>query len=456
MATFADQRLLQASSFQSALRFGRATDRSLAQVLTAGGVVPPDQTGVPTIPMCFMMLNSPDAADADYFVAAVLTGTSAKTYTLANTTPPGEAFVDGLSHVVARNVTVTVDGAKTTTITVVGFDIQGRAQTEAISVAASGAGLTSGSVCFSKITSISSSASAGDVTITVGYGNKFGLPYPLNVAFPTLCDVLYNSAATAWPNTRMTTVNAQVALNPAELRVWDAYATNLPVAAAADDLGFTGGGTFGSAPSAIRTIDFKAASTTAYFRWIIQLPSDYIPGGTLTLRLNAGMNTTVSDGTCTVDASAYLDNGGSDLVTTAAQSINSLTAANKDFTITPTGLVPGSTLDVRVVVAGTDAATVTAVIGQINLTGSGLFYQSVAGGQSTYVTWTTGATNGAVANNSDRFGSVQIGGSDTSSGTLVPDGTRSYAVVFPCVYPQGVDGTDNIGLGTNEAYTWPY
>lgn len=56
---------------------------------------------------------------------------------------------------------------------------------------------------------------------------------------------------------------------------------------------------------------------------------------------------------------------GSDLVTTSATTINSLTAAAKEFAITPTGLVAGDELDVRVTIAITDGATATAVIGRI-------------------------------------------------------------------------------------------
>jgi hypothetical protein len=41
--------------------------------------------------------------------------------------------------------------------------------------------------------------------------------------------------------------------------------------------------------------------------------------------------------------------------------INSLVLAAKSFTITPSGLVAGDTLDVRIAIACTDAATGTAV-----------------------------------------------------------------------------------------------
>jgi hypothetical protein len=51
-----------------------------------------------------------------------------------------------------------------------------------------------------------------------------------------------------------------------------------------------------------------------------------------------------------------------DLCATAAQSMNSLTFADFDFVITPTGLVAGSLLDIRIEIATVDGATGTPVI----------------------------------------------------------------------------------------------
>ena len=53
------------------------------------------------------------------------------------------------------------------------------------------------------------------------------------------------------------------------------------------------------------------------------------------------------------------------LPATAATTINSLTFANKDFTITSSSLAAGDILDVRIAIAITDSATGTAVIGEI-------------------------------------------------------------------------------------------
>jgi hypothetical protein len=149
-------------------------------------------------------------------------------------------------------------------------------------------------------------------------------------------------------------------------RVWDAFGTNLPATPASDDLGLVGG-TFGTASPTIQSGDLKAAgATTRRARVTFSLPTEYVAGQAITIRAHAGMDTTVSDGTATLDFEVYKSNDeagiGSDLCATAAQSINSLTDADYDFSITSSGLSPGDTLDIRMSVTVNDAATVTAVI----------------------------------------------------------------------------------------------
>jgi len=159
-----------------------------------------------------------------------------------------------------------------------------------------------------------------------------------------------------------------------ECRVHDAITTLLPSAGATDDLGLYGG-TFGTNSPKLSTGDLKAAgATTRYARFQVVLPAEYDAAQTLKLRASAGMETTVADNTATVDFEVYKSDReagvGSDLCTTAAQSCNSLTFADKDFTIDPTGLAAGDVLDVRVALAVNDAATgtvVQATIGEIQL-----------------------------------------------------------------------------------------
>lgn len=153
-----------------------------------------------------------------------------------------------------------------------------------------------------------------------------------------------------------------------DLRVWDALATVLPGTPANDDLGLVGG-TFASATPKVSTGDLKNTTTTRYARGQVRLPAEYDAGETITLRLNAGMETTVASVSTSLDVECYKSDRaaglGSDLCATAAQSMNSLVFANKDFTITPTGLTAGDVLDFRLTITVTDSATATAVTASI-------------------------------------------------------------------------------------------
>jgi hypothetical protein len=152
-----------------------------------------------------------------------------------------------------------------------------------------------------------------------------------------------------------------------QFRVWDALQTNLPGTAADDDLGLVTG-TFGTGAPYLRTVDFKASTALAYGRTQITVPPHYIAGAPITLEIDAGMLTTISDsgGSVLVNAAVYRAAAPSvNICATAAQGANSLTVATKTFTITSTNITPGELLDVRISHGGEDAATATAVIGII-------------------------------------------------------------------------------------------
>jgi len=150
-----------------------------------------------------------------------------------------------------------------------------------------------------------------------------------------------------------------------QARTWDSVAVNLPAAATSDDLGLVSG-TFGTNPARITAGDVKALGpTTRRLYLAIPIPANYEDGQTIQLPIRAKMETTVADVSCTIDAEAYVGADGSlssDLVTTAAQSMNSLTAAAYTFTINATGVDPGDLLEVRLSISSNDAATATAVI----------------------------------------------------------------------------------------------
>ncbi len=151
-----------------------------------------------------------------------------------------------------------------------------------------------------------------------------------------------------------------------DLVVWDS-GQPLPATPASTTLGLVAG-TFGTGNLYLSAGDLKAAgATTRRARMTVTLPSNYVAGQTVTLRFSAGMKTTVSDTSCTVDVEAYKVGrdtlvSGVDLVSTAATTINSLTFADKSFTVDPSGLSPGDQLDIRISIACNDGATATAVI----------------------------------------------------------------------------------------------
>jgi predicted RecA/RadA family phage recombinase len=153
------------------------------------------------------------------------------------------------------------------------------------------------------------------------------------------------------------------------LRVHDAMATNLPATAGNDDMGLITGTPGTDAPT-LQGVDFGGTATDEKGAFEFQLPPEYRAGETITVRVRGAMLTTVSDGTATVDVECWKagDDGaaGSDICATAAQSINSLTPANKDFTITPTGLVAGDRLIVRVSFAGSDTGNAGVMIPEIS------------------------------------------------------------------------------------------
>lgn len=157
----------------------------------------------------------------------------------------------------------------------------------------------------------------------------------------------------------------KIALPLEAMRIWDAYGT-LVGTAAADDLGITAGA-FGTGCPYLTAGDLKAAgSTTRRARTTVRLPFEYVDGESVRIVLAAGMLTTVADTACTVDVEAYLVNGntlisGSDLVSTAATSMNSLSFSELAFNLTTTTLDAGHLLDVRISITCNDAATVTAV-----------------------------------------------------------------------------------------------
>lgn len=159
------------------------------------------------------------------------------------------------------------------------------------------------------------------------------------------------------------------------LRVWDAFGTLLPATPATDDLGLVGG-TFATNSPSVQTVDFGGTSTTAYARFLAEIPQDYVAGQSFKLRFHGGMHTTVADTTCTLDIAAYRSDEergiSADLASAAvANNIMSLSYVDVDFTITATTLNPGDILDVRMSINGVDSGDlgvdIRGVVGSIKM-----------------------------------------------------------------------------------------
>ncbi len=171
--------------------------------------------------------------------------------------------------------------------------------------------------------------------------------------------------------TTTSTSTAAVAIAATEWRKTDGV-TVLPVTAATTNHGLVYG-TDGTDFPHLETLDGKNATTIVVSRMLYRLPSNYVAGSAITVRVRCGMKTTVASnsGATTVGLNVYSNSGvgnlgSADLNTTAAQSCNSLTSADKDFVITPTGLVAGQDIHIKLTQTVTDSATGTAVIGTIN------------------------------------------------------------------------------------------
>ena len=158
------------------------------------------------------------------------------------------------------------------------------------------------------------------------------------------------------------------AIKATDWKTWDNMAVTLPTDGATDDLGLIEG-TWATASPSLQTGDAKQTNVPFYARAQVPLPMEYQAGQSVTLRLHAGMLTTVSDTTATLDVVCYKSDEetgiSADLCDTVAQDMNSVVFGDLDFTITPTALSPGDILDIRIHVAINDGATATVVNGCI-------------------------------------------------------------------------------------------
>lgn len=133
-------------------------------------------------------------------------------------------------------------------------------------------------------------------------------------------------------------------------RVWNAMQTNLPGAAADDDLGLIGG-TWASATPMIQSSNPTGAAVLQYARAQFPLSPEYDPGQRVYFRMRAkiaevcGTKSQLDVAVFESDKEAGL---GSDLSATLGPYTLTTSYDNYDFVLTPTGLVPGDMLDIRI------------------------------------------------------------------------------------------------------------
>lgn len=151
-----------------------------------------------------------------------------------------------------------------------------------------------------------------------------------------------------------------------DIFIWDNVSATALTTAGADDLGIYPG-THGTHFPYIGTADVKNAGCTRKCRFTFVVPPEYVAAGAIYILSRSGMVTTVASTSATIDFEAYKANGavitGTDLVSTAATSINSLTWADRQFALDGSGLEPGDELDILCTITIADTATATEVIG---------------------------------------------------------------------------------------------
>ena len=135
----------------------------------------------------------------------------------------------------------------------------------------------------------------------------------------------------------------------------------------APDLG-TIDNTFGTAAPTLETESQQTNGGEAIHnaRFQFPVPIEYVNGQTVTIRVNAGMRGGTADTHANLDVVCVRTAAANtDICATAAQSINNTTAANKDFTITPTNVVSGDILDVVISTLIEDMSSSSGIYGQI-------------------------------------------------------------------------------------------
>ena len=152
-------------------------------------------------------------------------------------------------------------------------------------------------------------------------------------------------------------------------RVWDAPQTNLPGTPATDDLGLAG-----TNHLYLSAGDLQGTTGTRKARIEGCIPHNYVDGESFKIVLAAKVLDAAAAVSATVDLEFFLNDGtttaSSDLCTTAAQSANTTTLTDYEFTIAPTNLHRGDRFTIVITLAvndtgGGDACTLA--VGNVSM-----------------------------------------------------------------------------------------
>lgn len=161
-----------------------------------------------------------------------------------------------------------------------------------------------------------------------------------------------SSAANQWVVTRhhkTHTTNIQLS----SLRVHDAFATNLPSTAAADDLGLVLG-TYGTNRTEVHYGDAAAGTISRLAACLVTVPADYRPGTALSVVV-PWTRDNAAQVSATVDIEVWREAAPTvDINSTAAVDINGAASGTATFVLTTTSVVPGEQLKIRITGAADD------------------------------------------------------------------------------------------------------
>jgi hypothetical protein len=197
-----------------------------------------------------------------------------------------------------------------------------------------------------------STAAAGKVTSGTGGARVIGKAITATTVDNERVEVLPLSSLSAI--SRASLAQQDNAIYDVALEDWRATGTGALLGASAGTPAGAFGFTVGAHGTNVPKIAGEAASNnskTNLMRHTFLLPPVYVAGESITVRISAKETVGAATVATSVDVEAFRDAGeagiGSDLCATAAQDVTT-TVGNKDFVITPTGLVSGDKLDIEI------------------------------------------------------------------------------------------------------------